>query len=59
MDPRWVVPVPVELATMAARHPLVVTVEDNSWVGGVGARVSSGGGSIVESWVAAGGPVSG
>ena len=40
VDPRWVVPVPAELAAMAARHRLVVTVEDNSRVSGVGARVS-------------------
>ncbi|HTL23129.1 MAG TPA: 1-deoxy-D-xylulose-5-phosphate synthase [Mycobacteriales bacterium] len=40
VDPRWVVPVPAELSAMAARHRLVVTVEDNSRVSGVGARVS-------------------
>jgi 1-deoxy-D-xylulose-5-phosphate synthase len=40
VDPRWVVPVPAELTGLAARHRLVVTVEDNSRVGGVGARVS-------------------
>jgi 1-deoxy-D-xylulose-5-phosphate synthase len=40
VDPRWVVPVPVELSALAVRHRLVVTVEDNSRVSGVGARVS-------------------
>ncbi|HUR13219.1 MAG TPA: 1-deoxy-D-xylulose-5-phosphate synthase [Mycobacteriales bacterium] len=40
VDPRWVVPVPAELTALAARHRLVVTVEDNSRVSGVGARIS-------------------
>jgi 1-deoxy-D-xylulose-5-phosphate synthase len=40
VDPRWVAPVPAELIAMAATHRLVVTVEDNGRVGGVGARVS-------------------
>ncbi|MGZ6826040.1 MAG: 1-deoxy-D-xylulose-5-phosphate synthase [Mycobacteriales bacterium] len=40
VDPRWVAPVPAELVALAADHRLVVTVEDNGRVGGVGARVS-------------------
>ncbi len=40
VDPRWVAPVPPELVALAAEHRLVVTVEDNGRVGGVGARVS-------------------
>ncbi len=40
VDPRWVSPVPAELVALAASYDLVVTVEDNSRVGGVGARVS-------------------
>jgi 1-deoxy-D-xylulose-5-phosphate synthase len=40
IDPRWVTPVPAELVALAAQHRLVVTVEDNGRVGGVGATVS-------------------
>jgi 1-deoxy-D-xylulose-5-phosphate synthase len=40
VDPRWVKPVNPALAAMAARHDLVVTVEDNLRVGGVGATVA-------------------
>lgn len=40
VDPRWVLPVPAEIATMAARHKLVVTLEDNGVHGGVGSAVS-------------------
>jgi 1-deoxy-D-xylulose-5-phosphate synthase len=36
VDPRWVRPVPVELIGLAARHRLVVTVEDGVRTGGVG-----------------------
>ncbi|WP_018684662.1 1-deoxy-D-xylulose-5-phosphate synthase [Actinokineospora enzanensis] len=35
-DPRWVAPVPHELADLAARHKLVVTVEDSGRHGGFG-----------------------
>ncbi|MFF4529077.1 1-deoxy-D-xylulose-5-phosphate synthase [Streptomyces sp. NPDC001407] len=35
-DPRWVLPVPPELAELAVAHRLVVTVEDNTRAGGVG-----------------------
>ncbi|WP_035283003.1 1-deoxy-D-xylulose-5-phosphate synthase [Actinokineospora spheciospongiae] len=35
-DPRWVAPVPTELAALAADHRLVVTVEDSGRHGGFG-----------------------
>jgi 1-deoxy-D-xylulose-5-phosphate synthase len=40
VDPRWVKPVDPALAPLAARHRLVVTVEDNGRVGGVGAAIA-------------------
>ncbi|MDI9887500.1 1-deoxy-D-xylulose-5-phosphate synthase [Streptomyces sp. HNM0645] len=40
VDPRWVKPVDEALAPLAERHRVVVTVEDNGRVGGVGAAVS-------------------
>ncbi len=40
VDPRWVKPVPAALVELAARHDLVVTVEDNGRIGGVGAAFS-------------------
>ncbi len=40
VDPRWVTPVDPELVRLAARHRMVVTVEDGSRTGGVGSRVS-------------------
>jgi 1-deoxy-D-xylulose-5-phosphate synthase len=40
VDPRWVKPVNAALVPLAARHRLVVTVEDNGRVGGVGAAVA-------------------
>jgi 1-deoxy-D-xylulose-5-phosphate synthase len=40
VDPRWVKPVPAVLASMAGRHRLVVTVEDNGRVGGAGAAIA-------------------
>jgi 1-deoxy-D-xylulose-5-phosphate synthase len=40
VDPRWVKPIPAALTGLAARHRLVVTVEDNGRVGGVGASVA-------------------
>jgi 1-deoxy-D-xylulose-5-phosphate synthase len=40
VDPRWVAPVDRELVALAARHRLVVTLEDSGRVGGVGSRVS-------------------
>jgi len=36
VDPRWIKPVPAELVSLAARHRLVVTVEDNGRHGGFG-----------------------
>ncbi|HEX3588733.1 MAG TPA: 1-deoxy-D-xylulose-5-phosphate synthase [Pseudonocardiaceae bacterium] len=36
VDPRWVVPVPSELVTLAGDHRLVATVEDSGRHGGVG-----------------------
>nr|CTQ96693.1 1-deoxy-D-xylulose 5-phosphate synthase (EC 2.2.1.7) [Kibdelosporangium sp. MJ126-NF4] len=36
VDPRWVTPVPTTLVEMAARHRLVVTVEDGGRHGGFG-----------------------
>ncbi|MEN2740930.1 1-deoxy-D-xylulose-5-phosphate synthase [Microbacterium sp. X-17] len=39
VDPRWVVPVPESLVTLAAAHRLVITIEDGIRVGGIGTRV--------------------
>ncbi|WP_424185223.1 1-deoxy-D-xylulose-5-phosphate synthase [Actinokineospora sp. G85] len=36
VDPRWVAPVPTDLVGLAARHRLVVTVEDSGRHGGFG-----------------------
>ncbi|MEH3141204.1 MAG: 1-deoxy-D-xylulose-5-phosphate synthase [Mycobacterium kyogaense] len=41
VDPRWVLPVPAVLITLAAQHKLVVTLEDNGVHGGVGSAVST------------------
>ncbi|MEY9949419.1 1-deoxy-D-xylulose-5-phosphate synthase [Kitasatospora sp. GAS1066B] len=40
VDPRWVKPVDPALVQLAAQHRLVVTVEDNGRVGGVGAAIA-------------------
>ncbi|MFJ6937851.1 1-deoxy-D-xylulose-5-phosphate synthase [Streptomyces sp. NPDC101132] len=40
VDPRWVKPVDEAMAPLAERHRVVVTVEDNSRVGGVGSAVA-------------------
>jgi 1-deoxy-D-xylulose-5-phosphate synthase len=40
VDPRWVKPVDPALVALARRHRLVVTVEDNGRVGGVGAAIA-------------------
>lgn len=40
VDPRWVLPVPAEVVSLAAGHKLVVTLEDNGVHGGVGSAVS-------------------
>ncbi|MEP7054421.1 MAG: 1-deoxy-D-xylulose-5-phosphate synthase [Actinomycetota bacterium] len=39
VDPRWVKPVNPGLVKLAARHSVVVTVEDNGRVGGAGAAI--------------------
>ncbi|MEY4060363.1 MAG: hypothetical protein RIQ31_25 [Actinomycetota bacterium] len=39
IDPRWVVPVPKSVVSLAAAHRLVVTIEDGLKVGGIGTRV--------------------
>lgn len=39
VDPRWAVPIAPSLIDLAARHRLVVTVEDGVRVGGVGTRL--------------------
>jgi len=41
VDPRWVLPVPDALHDLAARHKLVVTLEDHGVSGGVGSAVSA------------------
>jgi 1-deoxy-D-xylulose-5-phosphate synthase len=41
VDPRWVLPVDDALAPLAARHRLVVVVEDNGVAGGVGTAVAA------------------
>jgi 1-deoxy-D-xylulose-5-phosphate synthase len=40
VDPRWVTPIPTELLDLAREHALVLTVEDNGRVGGVGSVLS-------------------
>ena len=39
IDPRWVVPVPQSVISLAAEHRLVVTIEDGIRVGGIGTRI--------------------
>ena len=39
IDPRWVVPVAPSVVKLAARHRLVITIEDGIRVGGIGTRV--------------------
>lgn len=39
VDPRWAVPVRPAIVALAARHRLVITIEDGIRVGGVGTRV--------------------
>jgi 1-deoxy-D-xylulose-5-phosphate synthase len=41
VDPCWVMPVSPDLVTLARRHQLVVTVEDNIRTGGVGSAISA------------------
>ncbi|GAA3496515.1 1-deoxy-D-xylulose-5-phosphate synthase [Streptomyces prasinosporus] len=40
VDPRWVKPVDEAMAPLAEKHRVVVTVEDNSRVGGVGSAIA-------------------
>jgi 1-deoxy-D-xylulose-5-phosphate synthase len=40
IDPRWVKPVDAALVELARRHRLVVTIEDNGRIGGVGAAIA-------------------
>ena len=40
VDPRWVKPVDEAMAPLAEKHRVVVTVEDNSRVGGVGCAIA-------------------
>ncbi|MEU2976235.1 1-deoxy-D-xylulose-5-phosphate synthase [Streptomyces hirsutus] len=40
VDPRWVKPVDEAVAPLAEKHRVVVTVEDNSRVGGVGSTIA-------------------
>ncbi|WP_225830529.1 1-deoxy-D-xylulose-5-phosphate synthase [Streptomyces sp. NK08204] len=40
VDPRWVKPVDEAMAPLADRHRVVVTVEDNGRVGGVGSAIA-------------------
>lgn len=42
VDPRWVTPVSPELLDLAARHRLVITVEDSSRSGGIGSALAQG-----------------
>ncbi|WP_022885186.1 1-deoxy-D-xylulose-5-phosphate synthase [Glaciibacter superstes] len=39
VDPRWVVPVPESIITLAAQHRIVVSIEDGIRVGGIGTRI--------------------
>ena len=39
IDPRWVVPVPESVISMAADYRLVVSIEDGVRVGGIGTRI--------------------
>jgi 1-deoxy-D-xylulose-5-phosphate synthase len=39
VDPRWVVPVPPSIITLAESHRIVVSIEDGVMVGGVGTRI--------------------
>jgi 1-deoxy-D-xylulose-5-phosphate synthase len=39
VDPRWVIPVPESIVTLARDYRLVVTIEDGIRVGGIGTRI--------------------
>ena len=39
VDPRWVLPVPPSIISLAARHRIVIVIEDGVRAGGVGSRI--------------------
>ncbi|NVM95094.1 1-deoxy-D-xylulose-5-phosphate synthase [Arthrobacter wenxiniae] len=39
VDPRWVLPVPRSILTLASRHRIVIVIEDGVRAGGVGSRI--------------------
>jgi 1-deoxy-D-xylulose-5-phosphate synthase len=39
VDPRWVVPVPASVISMADEHRIVISIEDGVRVGGIGTRI--------------------
>src|SRR5690606_25013983 len=39
VDPRWVLPMPISVISLAARHRIVVCIEDGVRAGGVGSRL--------------------
>lgn len=39
VDPRWVLPMPKSVVSLAARHRIVVCIEDGVRVGGIGSRL--------------------
>lgn len=39
VDPRWVLPVPRSIVSLASRHRIVIVVEDGVRAGGVGSRI--------------------
>lgn len=39
VDPRWVLPVPSSIIALAARHRIVIVIEDGVRAGGVGSRI--------------------
>ncbi|MCU1639128.1 MAG: dxs [Microbacteriaceae bacterium] len=39
IDPRWVVPVPKSVISLAAEHRIVISIEDGIRVGGIGTRI--------------------
>ncbi len=46
VDPRWALPVPSAIGLLAARHRLVVTLEDGGRSGGIGAAVTDALGAL-------------
>jgi 1-deoxy-D-xylulose-5-phosphate synthase len=39
VDPRWVVPVPTSIISLAREHRIVISIEDGVRVGGIGTRI--------------------